>query len=57
MLEFYYDFLEKFVEREDFQLFEMDADSLYLALNKPTLVRGGETRYVQRVLHFTHVIF
>ena len=33
MLQFCYDFLDKFVSREDFQLLEMDTDSLYMALN------------------------
>ena len=30
MLEFYYDFLDKFVPREDFQMLEMDTDSVRL---------------------------
>lgn len=30
MLEFYYGFLLKFIKREDFQLCEMDTDSLYM---------------------------
>ncbi|BFZ13860.1 hypothetical protein BsWGS_16899 [Bradybaena similaris] len=37
MLEFYYDFLAKFVDKADFQLCEMDTDSLYMALSAPTL--------------------
>jgi G:T-mismatch repair DNA endonuclease (very short patch repair protein) len=37
MLEFYYDFLDKFVDRSDFELCEMDTDSLYLALSTPSL--------------------
>ena len=37
MLEFYYDFLDYFVHRTDFQCCEMDTDSLYLALANPTL--------------------
>lgn len=36
MLEIYYDFLDKFIKREDFQLCEMDTDSLYLAMSLPT---------------------
>ena len=31
MLEFYYDCIDKFVDRSKFQLLEMDTDSLYLA--------------------------
>jgi len=30
ILQFYYDFLDKFVSREDFQLIQMDTDSLYI---------------------------
>ena len=37
MLQFYYDFLDRFVSRSDFQLSEMDTDSLYMALSAPTL--------------------
>lgn len=37
MLEFYYDFLDRFVSRSDFQLLEMDTDSFYLALSRLSL--------------------
>ena len=33
MLEFYYDFLDKFCERRDFELIQMDTDSFYMALS------------------------
>ena len=33
MLRFYYDFLTKYINRRDFQLCEMDTDSLYFALS------------------------
>ena len=33
MLEFYYDFLDKYVDRRDFELIQMDTDSLYMALS------------------------
>ena len=33
MLMFYYDFLTKCIDRHDFQLYEMDTDSLYFALS------------------------
>ena len=33
MLEFYYDFLDKYVDRKDFELIQMDTDSLYMALS------------------------
>ena len=32
MLEFYYDFLDYFLDRRDFRLIQMDTDSMYLAL-------------------------
>jgi hypothetical protein len=37
MLQFYYDCLDTFVSRQDFELCEMDTDSLYLALATPSL--------------------
>ena len=33
MLEFYYDFFEKYFSRKDFELCYMDTDSLYLAMS------------------------
>ena len=33
MLEFYYDFIDYYVERKDFEMLEMDTDSAYLALS------------------------
>jgi len=33
MLEFYYDFLDKFIERRDFELIQMDTDSLYMGIS------------------------
>lgn len=32
MLQFYYDFMDKFVNQEDFEYYEMDTDSAYMAL-------------------------
>jgi len=37
MLEFYYNFLDKFVDRRDFELIQMDTDSNYLALSGDSL--------------------
>ena len=34
MLEFYYDFLDKFCDRKDFELIQMDTDSFYMALSE-----------------------
>ena len=33
MLEFYYDFLDKFCDRRDFEVIQMDTDSFYMALS------------------------
>ena len=37
MLEFYYDCIDKYVDRSDFQYVEMDTDSAYLAISGDTL--------------------
>ena len=31
ILEFYHDFIDRFVDRKDFELIQMDTDSLYFA--------------------------
>jgi len=31
MLEFYYDFFDKYIDRRDFELIQMDTDSFYIA--------------------------
>ena len=33
MLEFYYDFLDRFCDRRDFELIQMDTDGFYMALS------------------------
>jgi len=33
ILEFYHDFLDHFIDRQDFELIQMDTDSLYFALS------------------------
>ena len=33
MLEFYYDFLDRYVDRRDFELIQMDTDSNYMAIS------------------------
>ena len=33
MLELYYDFLDKYLERSDFELIEMDTNSMYMAIS------------------------
>jgi hypothetical protein len=37
MLQFHFDFIDTFLSRADYQLCEMDTDSLYMALSTPTL--------------------
>ena len=37
MLEFYYDFLDKYVDRKDFELIQMDTDSMYMAISAEKL--------------------
>jgi hypothetical protein len=37
VLEFYYDFLDKFVDRRDFEMIQMDTDSLYFAMSAEKL--------------------
>ena len=44
MLEFYYDFLDEYFSRQDFELCYMDTDSFYLAMSGDSLddiVRPG----------------
>jgi len=37
MLEFYYDFLVVYIDKENFCLIECDTDSLYMALSGPNI--------------------
>ena len=37
MLAFYYDFLDKYIDRIDFELIQMDTDSLYMALSSKSI--------------------
>jgi len=37
MLEFYYDFMDVYVDRSDFEYCEMDTDSAYIAISAPSL--------------------
>ena len=34
MLQFYYNFIDKYIDRTDFELFEMDTDSKYFAFSE-----------------------
>ncbi|RUS83075.1 hypothetical protein EGW08_009161 [Elysia chlorotica] len=40
MLQFHYDFVDKFLSRDDYQLCEMDTDSLYMALSTDSLEKA-----------------
>jgi len=42
MLEFYYDFLDKYIDRRDFELIQMDTDSNYMAIS------GERLEYIVR---------
>ena len=46
MLEFYYDCIDRFVDRKDFQYVEMNTDSAYMALSAPleNIVKPGMER-------------
>ena len=37
MLEFYYDFLDKYIDRIDFELIQIDTDSMYMALSSESI--------------------
>jgi len=37
MLEFYYDFLDRYLDRRDFELIQMDTDSLYMGISSERL--------------------
>ena len=40
MLQFYYDFLDKYIDRGDYELIQMDTDSMYFALSHDTLEKA-----------------
>ena len=51
MLQFYYDFLDRFIDRSDFQLCETDTDSLYLALSTETIADAVRTNMLDDFYH------
>ena len=57
MLQFYYDCLDKYVDREDFELCEMDTDSLYLVLSTDTLEDAVRPRLRRRFFRHYHEWF
>ena len=44
MLPFYYDVLDKYLDRSDFQYCEMDTDSAYIAIAGESVERFSQTR-------------
>jgi len=48
MLEFYYDFMDTFVDRRDFQYCCMDTDSAYMALSADSLEEVFKPELKQR---------
>lgn len=57
MLEFYYNFLDKFVARPNHQLCEMDTDSMYFVLSKPTLDVFVKPDKLKEFYHFYGKLF
>ena len=54
MLEFYYDFLDYYLSREDFQIMEMDTDSNYLRItaeNVESLIKPEFKEHFEREKH------
>jgi hypothetical protein len=54
MLQFYYDCLDKYLDRSDFQLIQMDTDSLYMALsgdNFESLVKDDKRAEFEKEKH------
>ena len=37
MLDFYYNFIDKYIDRSDFELLEMDTDSNYFAFSEDSI--------------------
>ena len=59
MLSFYYDFMDKFLDRADFEYCEMDTDSAYVALsgdNIEALVRSELKNLTRKFKNFTRKI-
>ena len=57
MLEFYYDFIDTFVDRRDFQYCAMDTDSAYMALSADTLEDIVKPELRQRYAAEKHLWF
>ena len=59
MLEFYYDFMDVYCDRASFEYVEMDTDSAYMAISKPTLLEiikpEKREEYLSSIRDFCHV--
>ena len=51
MLEFYHNFIDRFIDRKNFELIQMDTDSLYMAISQEKLSQlakpGLKTEYLR----------
>ena len=47
MLQFYYDFLDHYIDRRDYELIQMDTDSMYFALSYDTLEEAVKPELLQ----------
>lgn len=58
MLQFYYDFLDQYIDRSDFEFMEMDTDSAYFAISVHSLddIIKSEFRdkYLQNVFFYLY---
>ena len=48
MLQFYYDFLDQYLDRRDYELIQMDTDSMYFALSYNTLEEAAKPELLQQ---------
>ena len=54
MLDFHYKVIDHFVSRSDYQLVEMDTDSLYMALSAPTLEEAVKPQLKEEFYNIYH---
>ena len=57
MLSFYYDCIDYYIDRQDFEACQMDTDSFYLALSKPTLEQAVKPELRKEFFENMHVWF
>ncbi len=49
MLQFYYKFIDKYIDRSDFELLEMDTDSNYLTFSEHRIEKAHQNTYERRI--------